>query len=111
MADKALYLIVGALVGIPLGMIIFKYLFGQPSQVQALQAQQAVYGFNYSYDSQGHLTSYTPVPLGAAPVTTSQPSPSTSASSQSSSASQSSAGQSESSPISDDGFTEGLLLA
>jgi len=56
--DKWIYVLIGALVGIPVGMIFYKYVIDK----QDATAQTA-YGASYSYDEQGHITSYTPIPL------------------------------------------------
>ena len=53
--DKWLYLLVGMLFGIPLGMIIIKYLKGNGGENA---------GATYTYDSNGRLTSYMPVASG-----------------------------------------------
>lgn len=66
--ENWVYIVIGALVGIPLGMVLYKYLFGDKTVAPAT-ASQTAYGFNYVYDQDGNLTSYTPVPLGSAPIT------------------------------------------
>jgi hypothetical protein len=80
--DKWVYIIVGALIGLPLGMALYKYLIGDKPTAQASQ-QNGVYGFNYAYDAQGHLTSFVPVPLGSnsVNVVTEQAAPAASSSS------------------------------
>jgi len=57
--DKWIYVLIGALVGIPVGMIFYKYVIDKQDSTVA----QTAYGASYSYDEQGHITSYTPIPL------------------------------------------------
>lgn len=63
--DKWLYLIIGGIGGIVIGIILSKFLNLQQAQTQETKI---IYGYNYSYDEAGHLTSYIPVPL---PITVS----------------------------------------
>lgn len=57
--DKWTYLLLGLVIGVPLGVIIYKH-FIEPKQEEPTQQ---VFGANYAYDEQGRLTQYMPVPL------------------------------------------------
>lgn len=56
--DTTVYLLLGVLIGLPVGAILYKLLFQNTSLTSS-----SVYGGQYTYDDAGHLTSYTPVPL------------------------------------------------
>jgi len=57
--DKWIYVLIGALVGIPVGMIFYKYVIDKQNGTTA----QTAYGGSYSYNEAGQIISYTPVPL------------------------------------------------
>ena len=62
--DKWIYVLLGMVVGVPLGMAFYKYLFSGQAAAQA-SAKEGLYGANYTYDDKGRLITYTPMPLGS----------------------------------------------
>ena len=58
--DNIIYLLLGMVLGAGLGMLLYKNLFAEKPSVSA-----KMYGYQYTYDDQGHLTGYIPIPAGA----------------------------------------------
>jgi len=58
--NKWVFLVVGAIIGIPLGAILYQIFMEKKAAVKV------IYGANYSYTEDGKISQYMPVPLSTA---------------------------------------------